>query len=284
MSAFPSAPTECRGATRVNQPGISRCQLWSGIRRAVAFLVAGLLAPVAAVAAERIDAVYELTWSGIEIGRFETRLTMDEANYRLAYAARTTGFLGWLFPFASTGASEGSIADPGPAPVRYVVESRRRDGTTTWAVEFGPQGEAQRIELAMAEDEKRDPVPPALQRAPDPLALALGASRRATPGARLEQVSFDGKRAVRFELACADTEQAFAPDDPPLPIQSALDCMLDGELIAGASRRWEGRQDRDRPPARVLLSREIVPGRYWPVRVEAATRYGMVVVRLIRYQ
>ena len=252
--------------------------------RAAVLLVACLLAPVAAGAAERIDAAYELTWGGLEIGRFEARLTVDEASYRLAYAARTTGFLGWLFPFASTGASEGSIAGPGPAPARFVVESRRRDGTSTWAVDFGPRGAVERIELASAEDEERDPVPRALQRAPDPLALALGASRAAAPGARLQQVSFDGKRAVRFELACADAERVFVPGEPTLPIESALDCTLDGELIAGASRRWQRPSERDRPPARVLLSREIVPGRYWPVRVEAETRFGMVVVRLTRYR
>jgi hypothetical protein len=254
------------------------------MRCRAAVLLAGLLAPMAAVPAERLDAAYELTWGGLEIGRFETRLTADESSYRLAYAARTTGFLGWLFPFASTGASEGSIADPRPIPARYVVESRRRDGTSTWAVDFGPRGEVERIELATAEDEERDPVPLALRRAPDPLALALAASRTAAPGARLEQVSFDGKRAVRFELACAGTERAFAPDDPAVPIQSALDCTLDGELIAGASRLWQSRPDRDRPTARVLLSREIVPGRYWPVRVEAETRYGTVIVRLTRYR
>ena len=56
--------------------------------RAAIFLVPGLLAPVAAVPAERIDAAYELTWGGIEIGSFETRLTADGSSYRLAYAAR----------------------------------------------------------------------------------------------------------------------------------------------------------------------------------------------------
>lgn len=251
--------------------------------RAVIFLVPGLLAPVIAVAAERIDAAYELTWSGIEIGRFETWLTADESNYRLAYAARTTGFLGWLFPFTSAGTSEGRLADPGPVPVRYVVESQWRDGTSTSAVDFGPLGKVERIDLTTPVDEERDPVPAALQKAPDPLALALGATRIAAPGARLEKVSFDGKRAVRFELICADAEHALAPDDPAVPIHSALDCTVDGELIAGASRRWQSGRDTDRRPARVLLSREIVPGRYWPVRVEAETRFGMVVIRLTRY-
>jgi hypothetical protein len=252
--------------------------------RTVILLVPGLLAPVVAVPAERVDAAYELSWSGIEIGRFETRLTADESSYRLAYAARTTGFLAWLFPFTSAGASEGFIADPGPVPARYVVESQRRDGTSTWTVAFDPQGEVERVDLTTPLDEEREVVPTALQKAPDPLALALRASRAAAPGARLEEVSFDGKRAVRFELACAAAEQAFAPDDPAVPIRRALDCTLDGELLAGASRRWQRGPEPDRPPARVLLSREIVPGRYWPVRVEAETRFGMVVVRLTRYR
>jgi hypothetical protein len=251
--------------------------------RAAIFLVSGLLAPVGAVAAEPVDAAYELTWGGIEVGRFDTRLTVDGSSYRLAYAARTTGFLGWLYPFTSTGASEGSIADPGPVPARYMVDSHRRGDRSTWAVAFDPQGAVKRIDLTTPADEERDPVPVALRKAPDPLALALEASRAAAPGARLEGVSFDGKRAVRFELACAAAEQPFAPDDQALPIRSTLDCTLDGELVAGASRRWWDRQDDDeddRAPARVLLSREIVPGRYGPVRVEAEPRFGMVLVRL----
>ena len=191
--------------------------------------------------------------------------------------------MSWLFPFTSTGASQGSLADPGPIPVRYFVESRWRDGTSSWAVDFGPLGKVERIDLTTSVDEERDPVPTALQKAPDPLALALGATRTAAPGARLEKVSFDGKRAVRFELVCADAEHVFAPDDPAVPIHSALDCTVDGELIAGASRRWQSGRDTDRRPAHVLFSREIVPGQYWPVRVEAETRFGMVVVRLTRY-
>jgi hypothetical protein len=251
--------------------------------RVLIFLVAGLLAPVAAAAAERIDAAYELTWSGFEIGRFETWLTAGGPDYRLAYAARTTGLLGWLFPFTSAGASKGSLANAGPEPVRYVVKSQWRDGTSTSAVDFGPLGKVERVDLATPVDEERDPVPKVLQKAPDPLALALGATRTAAPGARLEGVSFDGKRAVRFELACADAEHAFAPDDPAVPIHSVLDCTVDGQVIAGASRRWQSGRDTDRRPAHVLLSREIVLGRYWPVRVEAETRFGMVVVRLTQY-
>ena len=253
--------------------------------RALICLIPCLLAPVAALPSERIEAAYELTWSGLEIGRFETRLTADGATYRLAYAARTTGFLGWLFPFTSIGSSEGVIADPGPVPARYAVESRRREGINTWTVDFGPEGEVQRVDLTMLVDEERDPVPAALRKAPDPLALALRATRSAAPGVHLEEVSFDGKRAVRFALACADVERAVALEgEPAIDIRHALDCTVAGELVAGASRRWQRERKSERPPARILLSREIVPGRYWPVRVEAETRFGAVVVQLTGYR
>jgi hypothetical protein len=252
--------------------------------RALVVLIGGLLAPIAGGAAERIDATYELTWSGIEIGRFEIRLTADEAAYRLAYTARTTGFVAWLFPFTSAGASEGTIASPGPMPARYIGQSSRRDGTSTWAVDFGPEGAVERVEVTVPQDEERDPVPAALRKAPDPLALALRATGAAAPGTRLEDMSFDGKRAVRFELACEAVERAVVPDHSAVVIESALGCTLDGELAAGASRRWRSGRDPDRQPARVLLSREIVTGRYWPVRVEAHTRFGKVIAHLTGYR
>ncbi|HEX6144867.1 MAG TPA: DUF3108 domain-containing protein [Geminicoccaceae bacterium] len=239
-----------------------------------------LLGPTGATAAERLEATYELLWGGLEIGRFETRLRADEATYRLAYGARTTSFLAWLFPFTALGASEGVIGDPGPVPTRYRGESRRRAGRSTWTVEFGPDGDAIRIEVKVPEDEQRDPVPPALQAAPDPLALALRATRAAAPGARFEEVSFDGKRAVRVELVCAEREHPVALEFEAVSIAQALACSVDGEVAAGASRRWQSARDADRAPATVLLSREIVPGRYWPVRAEAETRFGRVIARL----
>lgn len=243
--------------------------------------LAGLLVPPAA-ASERLEAAYELLWGGLEVGRFEARLRADDATYRLAYGIRSTSFLAWLFPFTALGASEGVIGEPGPVPTRFTGESRRRAGLSTWTVEFGPDGDAVRVEVRVPEDEQRDPVPPALQAAPDPLALALRATRAAAPGARFEEVSFDGKRAVRVELVCAEREHPVALEFDAVSIARALACSVDGEVAAGASRRWQSARDADRAPATILLSREIVPGRYWPVRAEAETRFGRVIARLTR--
>ena len=158
------------------------------------------------LASEQVDASYALRWSGLEVARFDVSLTANAVDYRIGYAARTTGVVGALFPFTSAGASEGQMADPGPVPERYAGESERRAGRSAWTVIFGSDGEIAEVEVTTPEDEERDPVPTHLQKAPDPLALALRATQAAGPGARFQDTSFDGKRAVTFELACEPAE------------------------------------------------------------------------------
>lgn len=240
-----------------------------------------LLASAVATAEERVEARYEVLWGGLEIGRFDARLRAGKVDYRFDYRAETTGFLGWLFPFVSEGASEGALDGAAPAPVRFVGASRRRDGWSRWSVEFDDEGEASRVAVDSSIDEQRDPVPPVLRRAPDPLALALQASGSIGPGADLRAISFDGKRAVRFELACDARERPMAPAADGWALERVLGCTLDGGVEAGRSRRWQNGRDDEREPARILVTRELVADRYWPVRVEAATRFGTVIVRLI---
>lgn len=235
------------------------------------------------LASERVDASYALRWSGIEVARFDVLLTANAVDYRIGYAARTTGLVGTLFPFTSEGASEGQMADPGPVPVRYAGASERRAGRSAWSVVFGPDGATAEVDVTTPEDEERDPVPTHLQKAPDPLALALRATRAAGPGARFQDTSFDGKRAVTFELACEPAETPVEPERRPagLAVDRLLSCTLDGKVAAGQSRRWGSGRDDDGRPAEVLLSPGIVPGRYWPVRVEAETRFGAVVAEMV---
>lgn len=251
------------------------------MHRHLLFGLVVLLGAPAAAAEEQSVATYEVLWGGLEIGRFIARLRAGEVDYRLAYRAETTGFLGWLFPFVSEGASEGMFEGAAPVPARFAGESRRRDGWSHWAVEFAEEGEASHVEVRSSIDEQRDPVPEALRRAPDPLALALHATGRIAPGTHLTGVGFDGKRAVRFELTCEPAEGPVELVAGPRALDSALRCSLDGGVEAGRSRRWQDGRDDDREPARVLFSQDLVAERYWPVRVEASTRFGTVIARLV---
>jgi hypothetical protein len=236
--------------------------------------------------AERLFAAYEIEWQGLPIGAFETELLTEAESYQVTYRARTTGFLGWLWPFSSEGSSAGTLAATRAVPEYYQVTSRRRDEDDRWAVRFDADGRAIHIDVPIEERLEREPVPPALQVAPDPLALALAAIGAAAPGARLAGTSFDGKRALRLEGVCAEELVALAETSPGAAAaadREALACSVDGEVAAGASRRWKGRsmRDEDRRPVAVWLGRGILEDAFWPVRVEAPTRYGTVTVRLV---
>jgi hypothetical protein len=233
----------------------------------------------APAAAGGLTATYAFTWAGLEVGELEAEVAEDGAGYRVAWRGRTVGLIGTLFPYASEGASEGRRESGRLRPERFAGRSVWRDGSGAWGVAFDPDGQVARIDLPEEQRAEREPVPEALQVAPDPATLALRAIAAAGPGTRLEASSFDGKRAVRFALACAD------PATPAGGVAAELLCTVEGRLLAGASRRWRERQgdqaDR-REPVKVWLQPGLWPDELWPVRVEAPTRFGTVEARLVR--
>lgn len=255
----------------------------------LALLLLVALPGTAHAQADRLLAGYQIEWQGLTIGVFETEVVTEPDRYRITYRARTTGFLGWVWPFSSEGSSDGGREAMQPLPESYQVTSRRRDEEESWAVRFGTDGRAVHVDLPLEEILEREPVPADMQVAPDPLALALAAIMGAGPGVKLTGTSFDGKRALRLEGACAEDLVALA-DTPPgsaaAAQREALACLVDGELAAGASRRWQGRtmRDDDRQPVAVWLGRGILEDGFWPVRVEAPTRYGTVTIRLVSLQ
>jgi hypothetical protein len=255
------------------------------VSRFVLLLALVVLPGAAQAQAARLFAGYEIEWQGLSIGAFETELLTEAETYRVSYRARSTGFLGWLWPFSSEGSSEGTLAALRPMPEYYQVFSRRRDEDDRWAVRFGADGRAVHVDVPIEELAEREPVPAALQVAPDPLALALGAIGSAAPGVKLTGASFDGKRVLRLEGACAKELVALAeaPPGAAAAAEEGLACSVDGEVAAGASRRWKGRSMRDdeRRPVAIWLGRGILEDAFWPVRVEAPTRYGTVTVRLV---
>jgi hypothetical protein len=257
-------------------------------RVAVGALALSILAPVVQ-AQDRLFAGYAIDWEGLHIGAFEAILERAPGRYQLSYEARAEGMIGWLFPFVSHGSSEGARSAAQIMPERYQVGSRGRDYDRSWAVAFDGDGRA--VVAAVPEDEllDREPVPDALQVAPDPLALMLDAITQAAPGVRSTGNSFDGKRALRFALDCAPAMVALT--DVPAGAAAAaehdaLACTVDGELVGGASRRWRGRTMRDgeREPATVWLRGGILDGSLWPVRVVAETRYGTVTAHLVQLE
>jgi len=226
-----------------------------------------------AVAAHANVAAYELAWRGVTIGAFEVAVDQQDERYHISYEARSTGILAVFFPFESKGWSAGAIADGEVLASGHSAQSLFRDKARTWSVAFAADGSVSQLEVN-ADGDEREPVPAALQRAPDPLALALAALKDAAPGAELEGRSFDGRRSVQVAMRC-----------PPAGVGAVeLSCTIEGELLAGASKRWRAEHQGEPPirrPVSVRLSRTVMEDLWWPVWLEVESRYGPVTVTLV---
>lgn len=249
--------------------------------RSASLLALGIALGSLPASAETVGrAAYTVHWGGFEVATVDTAVVLDAARYRLSWNGATTGFLGRLFPLESEGVSEGARAGNALLPEHFAGESRRAEEVRPWSVAYAPDGRAVRVDLPDDEREEREPVPAVLQRGPDPLALALETVLAATPGLAASATSFDGRRAMRLSANCGEAPIAVAAggDDPPRP---ALLCSVKGEVTAGRHRRWHDRDQTRREPVRVRLEQGVVGDLWWPVRIEAPTRWGLVVAHLV---
>jgi hypothetical protein len=253
---------------------------------AAALLATALAGPAAAATGEPLEAGYVIRWSGIEIGRFTTELRRNAERYHLAYQARTSGPLRWLVGLESDGWAIGRLVEGGVEAEHFRGESSWRTGAGYWRISFAEDGRATEATVDAATRADREPVPEALRRGPDPLSLMLAAMQAATPGEVVDGQSFDGRRAMRYTLACEAESSPIQPVALGLAPREGLVCAADGELLAGRSKRWGDRMDaetRDREPVRIWLVPEIGGMPHWPVRIEAESSWGTVTVELERF-
>jgi hypothetical protein len=233
--------------------------------------------------AAALSAAYSVRWNGIEIGRFDVELRRNAGDYHLAYHARTSGPLSWVARFTSSGWAAGRLDEAGVTPKRFQGASRWRDGEGFWRLSFGADGQVTALELDEWTRADREPVPPELQRGPDPLSLMLQAMLEAGAGRTIEGRSFDGRRAMRYDLVCAAERLPIEPAALGAESRDALVCEADGALEAGRSKRWSDAAEdrtRERSPVRVWLVPELGGLPHWPVRIEADSRFGGVTVEL----
>ncbi len=190
-------------------------------------------------------------------------LEADGAGYRASWEAVRPAWSAPCSRSSPTGAARAGARESVICPSRYNGRSQWRDGGSAGVSRSGPTDVPRRSRCRRTDLAEREPVPAELQVGPDPASLALTAIARAAPGFRLDRQSFDGRRAVAYDLSCA---KADAGDGARLHVS--------GQLLAGASRAWRERR-RARPSGsrwRVWLRRCTATG-FWPVRLEAPTAF-----------
>jgi hypothetical protein len=266
---------------------------------AAAGLVVGGLSPGPAAAApvERtgLSLDYDIYFSGFHLATADIEVDLLPDAYRVAVAAESDGLIGILSSWRTRAETEGRRDGAAVRPESHRVERPRDDDLKITRMTFAPDGG---IEVLVTPGDHTDGggVPPELRRgALDPLSAALGVIAGAPdPAAACNRTVeiYDARRRYDAVVAAAvpDTLEAnrYAAYAGP-----AARCTLRLEPIAGAfggrdgddGGGWQRDRDgqladgRDRS-ATLWLARALPDGPLMPVRIEADTRLGRIIVHL----
>jgi hypothetical protein len=174
-----------------------------------AAVAATLLALAPAAADEtgwRLRLGYDVYWRMVRVASMDSDTTVRPRVYRAAFALRTEGLVGALFPWTLRAESDGAIGDTGPRPDRHRGESVYRGDVWRTRIEYAA-GAPVRVELEgpPVRAATRDEVPEALRAdTVDPLTGTLDVLRAVALGqgcARTQHV-FDGR--LRYDLVYED--------------------------------------------------------------------------------
>jgi hypothetical protein len=256
---------------------------------ALGAFAAGAVAAAEPVAASRVDLAYEIYSGGFHVLSLDLDLGVGAAGYDVTAKYRTTGVVGWLFPWKSVARSEGAVGPHGMEPRHHRTVGEFRGRTRTVEIDYH-DGEvaAVRLDPAPSDDEERDEVPAALRRgALDPMTAILGMVRVVSDGRTCDGrlPVFDGRRRYDFVVR-SKGEQKLAPSSLSSYSGTALRCDFDYEQIAG---HWRRRNPDESQRSRIRTGRAwlapVIPGApVTPVRVEIDGDWGMTIAHLRSYQ
>lgn len=217
-----------------------------------------------------IELAYDIHVGGLRAGAVEVAVELEAERYSVAAQTRSSGLVDALIGFRSEARSHGARREDELRPIAHAADNQWRGEARRVRISYDGEDVVASAEPP-AEQDDRDPVPPALTRgAVDPLTAALQTALAAQAGrpceGRLEV--FDGRR--RYALHFEDRQREPA----------GLRCRIRLERIAGMSHDpwlpifdpvetadlWLERLRPDLPPI--------------PVRLEAETALGAAIVRL----
>ncbi|MEZ5838513.1 MAG: DUF3108 domain-containing protein [Geminicoccaceae bacterium] len=236
---------------------------------------------------EPVDATarYEVRWTGLTVGEILVNVKTDASGRALRLDSRTAGALDWFFTYRSTITSTTGLEAGRPVTTRFAASRAFNDQEQDWSLTFDAAGRILQGEISAEIAAEHEPVPPELQHGPDPLAFAIDALARLGPGVNLQGDTFDGKRVLHLDIDCGVDREPVSPI-PETPQQPALACRIGGELLAGARKDDDDDDEEDERTGRertvtARLVDNLIPGYAIPAIIQAETRWGTVVTRLV---
>ena len=245
------------------------------------FLIMLLLAPAGLTPALAVEAVYQVTQTGIAVVEITAQFEARPDGYWMRSVSRAVG-IGRLFAQHEIRSEvEGIWRAEGVAPQRYQVEGNWR-GDARRTVLLYREGVPQTLELEPPEGITNEPVPlPARRGAIDALSAFAWMSRIVTQtgGCDLAGPIFDGRRRLDWSSRTIGAVQLRHAGQEV----EALQCGLESRLVAGM-RHGDDRPRAMQPrPATAWLAKVDQRLPPIPIRVEfPSTIFGTMRLELLR--
>ena len=257
-------------------------------RRACAALVVAaalLFGPPAADAEPRIVQLgYDFYGGGLHLASIETESRLDAWRYQIDAILRTKGIFDLVVGLKLTSRAEGRLDSDGGAPSRFRSVAAGRWTGHRIELDFTADGTAEAKVTPPADDDDRDPVPVSLRRGVfDPLSASLLTALFLDPDAacRRRLPVFDGRRRFDIQFTALASETLIASDYSHFA-GTALKCGVTYRRVAGF--RKEPLHQSEPTPITVWLAHFEEAGLTLPVRMEAKTRWGVVLAHLARFK
>jgi hypothetical protein len=222
----------------------------------------------------QVHLTYAAYAAGLNVLDFTAGIDMNERSYRLALNFRTAGMFGAVIHSDIQSVVAGLWQGRTVAPSRYYSYGTVRGEPRRTQIDY-LEGEPEVKILEPAEDEPRDPIPPALTRdTVDSLsAIALLVHTVAMTGRCEGRVkTYDGRRTS--EITVTDTGMEMLPKEDRSSFSGMTHrCDFDGRQTGGFAHDAD-HADLERPQHGIAWLAPILPGQAAiPVRMAFHTRY-----------
>jgi hypothetical protein len=262
----------------------------SGLLLAGLLAAAGLAVAPGAVRAESragdgappVGLAYKLYVGGLNALTFDTRVALQDGGYDIRLQARTSGWIGSLWPFVLEGRAGGTRAAGGAlTPERFATANVWGDSGKRWVRMAYPSADGPPEVTAEPDPAKDDrAVVPAEARAGtrDPISAIYGLILGAGEVCAGTHQIFDGRR--RYDVSAENLGDARVPESSyAIYAGAATKCRIRIEKVTGF---WEKYESKRRYPdtVDVWLARVAEDLPPLPVRIETDTLVGALRVHL----
>lgn len=230
----------------------------------------------------RVTLDYHVYFGGMNVMQLGVDVGVAPDAYDVTARIQTVGVAGFMVPWKSVVASEGSIDDGRVEPRLHRVNAESRNGARSTAIDFDDNGEVTTVALVPPPGKgPNDQVPPELRRgAIDPPSALFAVTRLMSQDGQCQgrMRVFDGRR--RYDVVLTDRgHEMLPPNDYSAYAGRALRCDFHFEPIVSEYVAQPDHKRRFRS-GRAWFA-ELFPGRpVVPVRLEIDGDYAQTLVHL----